>query len=395
MMKFTIDAKELKEMMEKAMTTINKKSPIPSLTKLCFEVDAEDMVKITGTNLEHFVEVTTDNVFDLRVGAFGIDIEDVKVLTKMTGLVTFEDISTETEMKINVKCGKKTLTIPKYENVDVFLPCMDDTEMNVLSLKENWLIDTVSKLKIYTDANNANRMLNVFHFNTKDKRVEALEGHKIGMRKMESDMILSESKNPFETIKLHKMCVPVFKKIMDKKSDNVVIVSQDKKHIKFKGNDFTYITRRIDGEFFKTDQVLNFSSDYRIIVNRDKFLEVMKYNTELEKINKDAKRKPVVLYSKNGNLYSYIETYRYEAFDELETEVNTMKDDFCIGFNPQYLAEAFNIVDSDEPVCIGTNPKAPMVIKGNEYSFLILPVSLTGTDLEIKARKHVENGKVA
>ena len=54
-----------------------------------------------------------------------------------------------------------------------------------------------------------------------------------------------------------------------------------------------------------------------------------------------------------------------------------MKDGLYIAFNPQFLADAFSIVDSDKPVCIGTNAKSPMLITGNEYSFLVLPINIT------------------
>lgn len=389
MMKFTMDAKELKGMMEKVMTTINKKAPVPSLTKLYFEVDVNGNLKITGTDLEHYVEVITYNTFDTSAGVLGIDIDDIKVLTKMTGFITFEDISTGTEMKINVKCGKKTVSIPRYGNTDIFLPSMDSTEKQILSLKESWLLESVINLEAFTEESKANKMLNVFNFNTKDKRIEALDGTTIGMRKITEGMILAETENPFDTIKIHKMCVPVFKKILDKKSDKEVIISQDKKYIKVKGDDFTYVIRRVDGEYYKTQQMLKFNEEYKITLDRESSLDVMKYDAELSKVGKYEKQKPVILYNKNGKLYSYIETCKYEAFDELDVNENNMKEDFFIGFNPNFLTKIFSIVDTDKVECVGTNSKAPMIVNGNEYSFLVLPVNLTGLDLEKKIMRYV------
>lgn len=43
-------------------------------------------------------------------------------------------------------------------------------------------------------------------------------------------------------------------------------------------------------------------------------------------------------------------------------------------FNPQFVLEAFKVVDSEKPLCICTSNKGPMFIRGNEYEFLILPV---------------------
>ena len=393
-MKFTMNAKELKTMMEKGMAAIDKKASLSSLTRLYFEVDGNGIVKVLGTNIEHYAEVRTDSAYQTSPGVLGISIDDIKVISKMSGEISIEDVSTEKEMKINIRCGKKNVTIPRYENTDIFLPSMDDTEEKIFTVKENWLLDTVVNLNTYTSDAISNKMFQVFNFNAKSKRVEALEGHRIGMRTLENQTIHTVAENPFDMVKLYNICVPVFKKIMDKKSENEVIISQDKKYIKVEGNDFTYIVRRIDGEYFKVDQMLNIAEDFRFTPDRESILEAMKYDADLARAD-NADRKPVVLHSENGNLYSYINTVKYEAFDELETKEIQMKDDLYIAFNPQFLADAFSIVDSDNPVCIGNNAKAPMLITGNEYSFLVLPVNITSDDYSVKFAEHINRGEVA
>ena len=393
-MKFTMNAKELKTMMEKGMAAIDKKASLSSLTRLYFEVDGNGIVKVLGTNIEHYAEVRTDSAYQTSPGILGISTDDIKVISKMSGEISIEDVSTEKEMKINIRCGKKNVTIPRYENTDIFLPSMDDTEEKIFTVKENWLLDTVVNLNAYTSDAISNKMFQVFNFNAKSKRVEALEGHRIGMRTLENQTIHTVAENPFDMVKLCNICVPVFKKIMDKKSENEVIISQDKKYIKVEGNDFTYIVRRIDGEYFKVDQMLNIAEDFRFTPDRESILEAMKYDADLAKAD-NADRKPVVLHSENGNLYSYINTVKYEAFDELETKEIQMKDGLYIAFNPQFLADAFSIVDSDNPVCIGNNAKAPMLITGNEYSFLVLPVNITSDDYSVKFAEHINRGRVA
>ena len=109
-MRFTMNAKELKTMMDKGMTAINKKASLPSLTKLYFQVDENGTVKTLGTDVEHFVEIRSNNAWNASPGVLGIDIDDIKVISKMNGEITIEDVSTEKEMKINIKCGKKNVT---------------------------------------------------------------------------------------------------------------------------------------------------------------------------------------------------------------------------------------------------------------------------------------------
>lgn len=382
MMKFTMDSKELKIMMDKVMTAVNKKVSVPSLKRLYFSIDDEGILKILSTDIEHYVEVRTENTYHTEPGMFGIDIEDIKIISKMSGEITIEDITSDEEEKINIKCGKKNVSIPRFENTDVSLPVLDNGE-NILDVKENWLSETISNLSVFvSNREEVNRMMSVFNFNTKEKRVEALWNCMIGMRQLEDDMILKETENPFETVKLHCRCVPVFKKLLDKKSERKVIISQNDKYVKVESENFTYITKRIDGEYFKVNQMLSDEWDYKFTANAKELLEAMKYDADLLKESK----LPVTFHAENGNLYSYASTTRYEAFDEIEVKEKPEKD-FYIGFNPNFLVDVMSIVDSEYPIFYGTKEVCPWIIKGDTYSFLILPVNIK--DVKVKAEKRI------
>lgn len=295
MIKFTMNAKELKTMMDKAMTVVNKKASVPSLKRLYFSIDDKGILKILSTDIEHYVEARTENTYHTEPGMFGIDIEDIKIISKMSGEITIEDITSDKEEKINIKCGKKNVSIPRFENTDVSLPVLDNGE-NILDVKENWLSETISNLSVFvSNREEVNRMMSVFNFNTKEKRVEALWNCMIGMRQLEDDMILKETENPFETVKLHCRCVPVFKKLLDKKSERRVIISQNDKYVKVESENFTYITKRIDGEYFKVNQMLSDEWDYKFTANAKELLEAMKYDADLLKESK----LPVTFHAEN------------------------------------------------------------------------------------------------
>lgn len=392
MIKFTMNAKELKTMMDKAMTVVNKKASVPSLKRLYFSIDDKGILKILSTDIEHYVEVRTENTYHTEPGMFGIDIEDIKIISKMSGKITIEDITSDKKEKINIKCGKKNVSIPRFENTDVSLPVLDNGE-NILDVKENWLSETISNLSVFvSNREKVNQMMSVFNFNTKEKRVEALWKYMIGMRQLEDNTILKETENPFETVKLHCRCVPVFKKLLDKKSEMEVIISQNDKYVKVESENYTYITKRIDGEYFKVNQMLSDEWDYKFTANAKELLEAMKYDADLLKESK----LPVTFHAENGNLYSYAGTIKYEAFDEIEVKEKPEKD-FYIGFNPNFLVDVMSIVDSEYPIFYGTKEVCPWIIKGDTYSFLILPVSIKDEKLkaEEKIAKYIEINKTA
>lgn len=386
MMKFTMNAKELKAMMEKGLAAIDKKVTLDSLKKLYMQVEEDGTVKMWGTDMEHFAEIRTNNAFDTSPGVLGIDIDDIKIISKMNGDVTLEDVSTEMQQRINIKCGKKIVTIPRYANTDIFLPAMDDTEAHIITTTESWLLETIANLSLFVAGDDVNKMLNVFNFNTKRKRIEALDNHRIALRSLENQKIITETENPFDTVKLHVKCLPVFKKIMDKKSDAEVKVYQDQKYIRISGKDFTYVIRRIDGQYSNIEQMLCDSRDFVFNADREEMLKIMKYNADMVKEEKE----PTIFHSENGKLYTYLQTSRYQTFDEIETENLVMDEDLFIGFNSHYLVDVLSVIDSENPVFRGSKRNAPMYIDGNEYNFLILPINIAGENYIINFRTQLD-----
>ena len=71
-----------------------------------------------------------------------------------------------------------------------------------MSIKENWLLETVVNLNTNTADDDNRKMMQVFNFNTKSKRIEALDGHRIGMRTLENQTIYETTENPFDTVKI-------------------------------------------------------------------------------------------------------------------------------------------------------------------------------------------------
>lgn len=78
MLKLTMDAKELKTMMEKAITVIDKKASLVELRRLYLQVETDGTIKTLGTNFEHYVEIRNNNAYNTDAGLVGIDIEGCK-----------------------------------------------------------------------------------------------------------------------------------------------------------------------------------------------------------------------------------------------------------------------------------------------------------------------------
>lgn len=307
--------------------------------------------------------------FGTESGSCAIDNEDLKVINKLPGMVTV----TKEENKLIFDNGKKKLYIPCYDTYKINFPELKkDETSHVIDMTETWMLETLTKLDTFTPHEYKNIAMECFNFNTKKNRIEALDGHRIGLRTLNSCNIGEEKQET--KYMLSNKCVPVFKKVLDKKSDNLITYQTDGKYNKITGNNFVYYSKCIDTSYFKTEEMLNESAEYSCIVNRENLMEIAKYNKDL-RISKED-NKPMVLKCKNNTLYSYMRTSRYETFDTVETKDFNVKEGFTIAFNPSYMFEGLNIMEKEDAKIELKHSKAPALVTCGEYQYLLLPVNL-------------------
>lgn len=368
-MKFEILTKEFKTLTEKAATCILKKAPVADLTRICLNVTEKGILEVKGANMEHYITVTSDLVFGTEPGSCTIDNEDLKVINKLTGMVTV----IKEENKLIFDNGKKKLSIPCYDTYDINFPKLkEDETSHIIDMTEAWMLETLTKLDTFTPHEYKNIAMECFNFNTKKNRIEALDGHRIGLRTLNSCNIGEEKQET--KYMLSNKCVPVFKKVLDKKSDNLITYQTDGKYNKITGNNFVYYSKCIDAFYFKTECMLNCDAEYSCIVNRENLMEIAKYNKDL-RISKED-NKPMVLKCKNNTLYSYMRTSRYETLDTVETRDFNIKEGFAIAFNPAYMFEGLNIMEKEDAKIELKHSKAPALVTCGEYQYLLLPVNL-------------------
>lgn len=378
-MKFTIHQKELKQLVEKVATVINKNAALASLKQVHFNVE-EHKLTLWATDLEQFVIAQTSEITNITnageeaaVWNFAMHIDDIKVLTKLSDFITLEQLDAHT---IQAQSGRKNVRFPLVEEAkDIDIPTV--TEDAILTVKENWLLETVTGMVNFTAADDSRPILQVFHFNTKEDRVEAVDSYKLATRTLENQTIHSVQENHFKTVRLHQKCVPVFKKLLDKKSENAVDITRNDKYTKVSGNDFTYMARVVEGEFFKINRVMQQENEYSITLDRESLKEIMKYDIDLSKTDKEKGVYPVAFYHKDGKLYTYMETAKYVSCDEIETTENTMNKGFCVAFNPLYFMDILNTIDTETVRYQGRYSSVNgWIVAGQEWKFFVLPVRL-------------------
>lgn len=362
MLNITVEGKELKGIIEKALCNMDKKSALPILKTVLLHNENGKLAAITS-KISEYLEIRTEDYISKSDGKIAIAEEDLKVLLKMTGSVEL----TETEENVIVKNGKKTISLMKYD-VSQFPESPDGDFEAKVQMHESEFAETIANLAVFTSDCEANKIMQCLHFNLSESRIEALDGHRIGMKRIEDTQQVR-----LGNFMLHNTIILDLKKSLDKKSAANIVISVGEKFNKVSGKNFTYYTKRVDGEYFRVKQMLTTETNTSCKTDKNGFLDKIKYYTD-NVISKDYDRKPVVLKITDGKIITYGRNTRFEVSDEMEI-TDFYGKELSIGFNPRFLLEALKVADTKNVTMRFTNLKAPLFMDADKYSFCILPVN--------------------
>lgn len=207
----------------------------------------------------------------------------------------------------------------------------------------------------------------LFEIEENKLRVVSLDGHRISIRYI-------EMKNHYDS---KKVVVPgktlqEISKIIPGSADEDVVIYITNNHIVFEFENTTVVSRLIEGEYFKIDQMLSSDYDTRVRINKRELLDCIDRATLLVK---EGDKKPIIMNITDGNMELRINSF----IGSMNEDIDIDKDgkDIMIGFNPKFFIDALRVIDEEEVNLYMVNPKAPCFIKDDEgkFIYLILPVN--------------------
>ena len=143
-------------------------------------------------------------------------------------------------------------------------------------------------------------------------------------------------------------------------------------HIVFEFDNTTVVSRLIEGEYFKIEQMLSSDYETKIKINKRELLSCIDRATLLVK---EGDKKPIIMNVTDGNMELKINSF----IGSMNEDIDIQKEgkDILIGFNPKFFIDALRVIDEEEVTLYMVNPKAPCFIKDDEEKFiyLILPVN--------------------
>ena len=145
-------------------------------------------------------------------------------------------------------------------------------------------------------------------------------------------------------------------------------------HIVFDFENTTVVSRLIEGEYFRVDQMLSSDYETKVKINKKELLNCIDRATLLVK---EGDKKPIIINITDDKMELRINSTIGSMNEDIDIEKQGK--DIMIGFNPKFLIDALRVIEDEDVELYMVNPKAPCFIKNpaESYIYLILPVNFT------------------
>ena len=242
---------------------------------------------------------------------------------------------------------------------------LDSVIISQLTLKD---IIRQTIFSISTNDNNQVMTGELLQVEGNQLKLISLDGHRVSIRKVE----LKES-YPLRKAIIPGKALNEISKILGDSSESDVSISITGKHILFEFDDTLVLSRLIDGEYFKIEQLLSTDYETKVRIRKKEFTECIDRATLLVR---EGDKRPVVLEITDDEMRMRMNSALGSMNDELG--VSKQGKDLMIGFNPRFLIDVLRVIDDEEIDVYLVNHKAPCFIKdvSESYIYMILPVNL-------------------
>jgi DNA polymerase-3 subunit beta len=148
------------------------------------------------------------------------------------------------------------------------------------------------------------------------------------------------------------------------------------KHVLFDLENCIVVSRLLEGEFIKYDNMFTKETETTVNVDRRDLLGCIERATL---ISKDSKKSPVKLKLADGRVEVTSNTEMGASYEEIDVEQDGT--DLEIAFNPRYLTDVLKVLDYERIAMEFSTALSPCVIKvegSEDYKYLVLPLRLRG-----------------
>lgn len=335
----------------------------------CILVDAtKNEIKLTANDMELGMET----VIQGEVIEKGIIALDAKMFLDIIRKLPDNDVTIECDnsFKTYIRCEKANFTIIGKSGDDFsYLPVVEKDHQIVIS---QFTLKEIIRQTIFSISDNDNNKLmtgELFEVKGNELKVISLDGHRISIRKIQMKDHYDDTRLVVPGKTLNEIS-----KILPGDADKDVIISYTNNHVLFEFEDTVVVSRLIEGEYFKVEQMLSSDYETKVSINKKELLNCIDRATLLVK---EGDKKPIIINIQDDFMELKINSTLGSMNEDIDIEKKGK--DLMIGFNPKFLIDALRVIDDETVDLYMVNSKAPCFIKNEEesYIYLILPVNFT------------------
>ena len=366
-MKFVCNTALLSSACQSVQRAVSTKTSIPAIEGIFIKALGSELI-LTGYDLE--LGITTS--VEARVEENGGIILNAKVLCEILRKLPGENVTVESDDRqiAAIRSGEVEYSLigiapeefPELPSVSGGFPIVLNQEV----LRE------MIRQTIFSVAINENKVVHTgikFEIETNEIKLIAVDGFRLAVRKE----TIEYGGDPVTFIVPAKTLSDVVK-LFSGDPDATVSIGVGKRHILFEVENYTVVSRLLDGEF------LNYRSAIPSLVSTTVRVNTRNLVDSIDRaslIITDKIKSPLRCVFDNNQIRISSTTSLGTASDKVGADVqgNAVE----IGFNNRFLMEALRVCDTDEVVLQLNGSVAPLLIvppEGDRFLFLILPVRL-------------------
>lgn len=349
------------------MKAVPGKTTMPILECILMDASSNE-IKFTTNDMELGIETKVEGEI-LEKGIIAID---AKIFSEIVRKLPDNDvtIATDEKMQAVITCEKAKFNISGQSGEDFsYLPYVEKNDS--ITLSQFTLKEVVRQTIFSIAANENNKMMTgeLFEVDGNILKVVSLDGHRISIRKIE----LKDSYPHKKVVVPGKTLIEV-SKILSGETEDEISIFFTENHIVFEFANTVVVSRLIEGEYFRIDQMLSSDYETKVEINKREFLDCIDRATLLVK---EGDKKPIIIAIGEGSMELKINS----QIGSMNEQIDISKEgkDILIGFNPKFLIDALRVIDDETITIYLVNPKAPCFIRdeNQSYIYLILPVNFT------------------
>lgn len=357
--------------LNKAVGIVMKAVPTRTTMSIleCIIIDATtNAIKFIANDMELGIETIVEGEI-IEKGRVAID---AKIFSEIVRKLPDNEItiSTDANYTSTITCEKSKFNIAGKSGEDFsYLPVVLKEKSITLSQFE--LKETINQTIFSILMNDNNKLMTGELFEVKDSvlKIVGLDGHRIAIRNVR----LNGNADDVKVIVPGKT-LSELSKILSSDAEAMVNIYFTNNHVLFEFDNTTVVSRLIEGEYFKINQMISTDYETKISINKKDFID------SIDRANlliREGDKKPIIINITDGSLEVKINSTMGSLNEDID--INKEGKDIMIGFNPKFLLDALRVIDDETVDIYLVNPKSPCFIrdKNENYIYLILPVNFS------------------